>query len=824
MRPDTLADMDRYICIHCHFYQPPRENPWLEAVELQDSAYPYHDWNERITAECYAPNSASRILSGDGKIIRITNNYANISFNFGPTLLSWMADNAPDTYAAILDADRESTQRFSGHGSAIAQAYNHMILPLANRRDKETQVHWGVRDFEYRFGRMPEGLWLPETAVDTETLEIVVAAGIKFTILAPRQARQVRSMRAGTRGVWHNVEGGKIDPTRPYVCKLPSGRTITLFFYDGPISQAVAFEHLLTSGENFAKRLLGGFSDARKLPQLVNIATDGETYGHHHPHGDMALSYALHYIETNQLAKITNYGEYLDKHPAAHEIEIVERTSWSCAHGLDRWGTDCGCRTRAGWNQQWRGPLRATLDWLRDALAEPYEQMSRPLLRDPWAARDGFIGVVLDRSTESLDHFLDSQCARDLTLDERVIVLKLLEMQRHLMLMYTSCGWFFDELTGIETVQVIFYAARALQLAQELFGDHHEQEFLDRLAQAQSNLPEMGNGADVYSRYVKPATVDLLGVTAHYAISAMFDSDREENTIFSYQVQVQHQHRQEAGQARLMVGRAQVTSRITLESQEMTYGVLHMGDHNLVAGVRPFHDQAVYEATVQEISQAFSRADLPASLRLMDKDFENTTFSIKSLFRDEQRRILKQIMGAILGEAESSYRQIYEHHAPLLRFLSETAMPLPKVLEVTAEFVINGALRRALREDAVDVDRVRGLLETAQRDKVSLDSAMLSYRMKRRSAELAAAFVAQPRDQELLERFTSLIELARTMPFEVELWEAQNAYWHVLQTVMPEMQASTSDAARAWMERFLALGELLRVGVDIKAVQQPIAA
>jgi alpha-amylase/alpha-mannosidase (GH57 family) len=350
--------MDRYLCIHCHFYQPPRENPWLESIELQDSAYPYHDWNERITAECYAPNATSRILTGDNRITRIVNNYSRISFNFGPTVLSWLADRSPDTYQAILDADRESQERFSGHGSAIAQAYNHIIMPLANRRDKQTQVIWGIRDFESRFGREPEGMWLPETAVDVETLEVLAEQGIAFTVLAPYQARQER--RIGTTK-FKLVEGGNVDPTRAYICKLPSGRSINLFFYDGPISRAVAFEGLLTNGENFSNRLLSGFTDHRRWPQLMHIATDGETYGHHHANGDMALAYALHHVESNYLAKLTNYGEYLEKHPPTHEVEIFENTAWSCSHGVGRWSRDCGCNSggKPGWNQAWRAPLPA---------------------------------------------------------------------------------------------------------------------------------------------------------------------------------------------------------------------------------------------------------------------------------------------------------------------------------------------------------------------------------------------------------------------------------------------------------------------------------
>ncbi|MCA9165661.1 MAG: hypothetical protein KDA62_21890, partial [Planctomycetales bacterium] len=334
--------MERYICIHGHFYQPPRENPWLEAIEVQDSAYPFHDWNERITAECYEPNASSRILTGDGRIERIVNNYANVSFNFGATLLSWLEVHAPDTYRRILLADQESRELFSGHGSALAQVYNHMIMPLANRRDKITQVRWGIRDFEARFGRPPEGMWLAETGVDNETLDVLAEHGIKFTILAPNQAHEVRKYRGRN---WHDVSGSRIDPTTAYEVRLPSKRKIALFFYDGPISRAIAFEGLLTRGEHLAGRLMGAFTDHREWPQLVHIATDGESYGHHHRHGDMALAYALHHIQQHNLAKITNYGEYLEKHPPLDEVRIYDNSSWSCAHGIERWRSDCGCNS-----------------------------------------------------------------------------------------------------------------------------------------------------------------------------------------------------------------------------------------------------------------------------------------------------------------------------------------------------------------------------------------------------------------------------------------------------------------------------------------------
>jgi alpha-amylase/alpha-mannosidase (GH57 family) len=497
--------MERYICIHGHFYQPPRENPWLGKIELQDPAYPYHDWNQRITAECYLPNASSRILDGEGYIDRIVNNYARMSFNFGPTLLTWMESNDPDVYRAIIAADRQSQVSYSGHGSALAQAYSHMIMPLANHRDRYTQVIWGIRDFEHRFGRRPEGMWLPETAVDLETLDILAELGIKFTILAPHQAGRVRRLGAST---WRDVGGG-IDTTRAYQINLPSGRHFSLFFYDKTIAGEVSFGDLLKNGANFAVRLVSAFSDRSRHPQLVHIATDGETYGHHHRFGDMALAYALDHIEANHLAKLTDYAEFLEKYPPTHEVEIVEKTSWSCGHGIDRWWSDCGDATGSGnhadWNQQWRTPLRNAFDWLRDNLMGRYEIKARQLLKDPWAARDGYIDVILDRTSESVERFLVKYAVRELSDDEKATALNLLELQRQAMLMYTSDGWFFDELSRPEPVQDLRYAGRAIQLARALFGVDVEESFLKILEQAKSNIPSQGDGRRIYYNLVKPS-------------------------------------------------------------------------------------------------------------------------------------------------------------------------------------------------------------------------------------------------------------------------------------------------------------------------------
>jgi alpha-amylase/alpha-mannosidase (GH57 family) len=801
--------MQRYICIHCHFYQPPRENPWLEAVELQDSASPYHDWNERVTAECYLPNGAARILDGQARIAKIVNNYSRISFNFGPTLLSWMEQKAPQAYERILAADRQSQQLFSGHGSALAQAYNHIILPLANSRDRRSQILWGLGDFRQRFGRAPEGMWLPETAVDVETLELLTDAGIKFTVLAPHQARRMRNR---VWEEWQSMEGGRIDPTRAYQCHLPSGRVINLFFYDGPISHAVAFESLLMDGERFAHRLLSGFNEQRQWPQLVHIATDGETYGHHFLHGDMALAYALDYLERNQLARITNYGEYLELHPATEEVEIVEKSSWSCLHGVARWTNDCGCRSGGGngWNQQWRRPLRNALDWLRDDLSTVYEQLGASLFIDPWAARDDYIRVVLDRSPENKEAFFRQHALRPLSAVERVRALRLLEMQRHLMLMYTSCGWFFDELTGPATLQILQYAARALQLSQQITLEDREEAFLQRLQEAWSNVPGCGNGRHVFERFVKPTMLDLVGVAAHYAISSIFDGHYAHDSMFCYRVTLEKSQVLESGKTKFAAGVACFTSDTTDTSLRVAFGVLHFGNHNLSAGVRPLDDDPWFQEFLERACKAFSEADLPACLRLIDRYFNGSTYSLRSLFQDERNKIVSRIVESTLHDAEALYRRVYEDHAPLMCFLEELQLPLPPILRFTSEFVLATAVCRALADETTELDKVRSLLESMRRSGFSLDASNLESALRQRLNGLVDRWMRNPGDLGTLSEVEDVIALSRIQPFELNLWKSQNAYYELSRAIAGNGHGIVNEP---WLSHFRGLAQWLGIAL-----------
>lgn len=506
------------LIIHGHFYQPPRENPWTGVVEAEPSATPFHDWNERIYSECYQPNSSAAIVDPETGENRIVNNYANISFNFGPTLAGWLEQNHPDTYARIVAADQRSALKHGGHGNAIAQAYGHAILPLCNEYDRRTQIRWGVADFRHRFGRDPEAMWLPETACNDQVLAGLIDEGLRFVILAPHQAARVRACyRTGSGSAsdrvgsadWRTLDENSIDTSIAYRYshRDGSGRSIAVFFYDGKTSRAIAFEKLLRSSQELVDRFA---ADNSRAAGLVSIATDGETYGHHFKFGDVCLAHALEVEAPQRGFRISNYGSHLDEHPPQFEIEINngpegEGTSWSCHHGVGRWIRDCGCHTggEPGWSQRWRAPLRDALDFLRDENAAHFEATRGNLFIDPWQARDDSIELILDQH-RSREGFLYDHSGRWLSTGEQWHALTCLELQRMLFLMYSSCGWFFNEISGIETIQILKYACRAIDLMEQLGLPSVRGCFLEILSEAKSNQPELGTGADIYRQIVEP--------------------------------------------------------------------------------------------------------------------------------------------------------------------------------------------------------------------------------------------------------------------------------------------------------------------------------
>jgi hypothetical protein len=732
-----------------------------------------------------------------------------------------MAVHEPESYQTILDADKESLRRFSGHGSAIAQGFNHAILPLCNGRDKYTQIYWGIRDFEYRFGRKPESMWLPETAVDLETLDLMAGLGMRYVILSPYQAKRTRKLRGRA---WRDASGGKIDPSMPYEIRLPSGKRIAAFFYDGPISQAIAFEHLLDRGENLAGRLASAFSDARTWPQIVHIATDGETYGHHHKQGDMALAYALHHIGRNNPGdidppKLTNYGEFLKRHPPTIEAEIWERSAWSCSHGVERWNSNCGCNSggHGNWNQEWRGPLRQALDWLRDTIAPAFEQKGGELFRDPWAARNEYIRVILNRSSDNVDAYFKEYAAHELSSEEKITALKLMEMQRHAMLMYTSCGWFFDELSGIETTQVIQYAARTLQLYEDIFGETIEPAFLSHLEIAKSNIPENKDGRVIYEKFVKPAMVDRQKVAAHYGLMSLFEAYPPESKIYCYKVQLEDSERIESGRSKLAVGRARITSEITQESEVFSFGALHIGDHLMNCGVRKHQSEEDYSALKRELIGPFNKAEFPEVIRILDRHFGESTYSLRSIFHDDQRKILNVILKSTLSDAEAVYRQVYQSHAPMMRFVADLRVPLPRAFSMAAEFALNSTLRAAFEDrENLDFTRINSLIEEARTQGVPLDGTTLGFALKKTIRRLSEQLLESPDNIELMKKLEAAAGLTRNLPFEVNVWRAQNNYYQMLQRAYPDRlaRAEGDTAACEWVEHFTALGRNLSAKVE----------
>ncbi|MBI4514927.1 MAG: DUF3536 domain-containing protein [Deltaproteobacteria bacterium] len=770
----TATSHNRCVCIHAHFYQPPRENPWLEAVEAQDSAAPYHDWNERVAAQCYAPNARARLLDAQQRIVRLVNNYEHVSFNIGPTLMSWLAANAPETYAAIQRADRESVRRL-GHGNAIAQAYGHAIMPLADARDRVTQVRWGIRDFEHRFARRPEGMWLPETAVDNASLRVLAEHGIRFTILAPHQAARVR--RAGSTA-WEDLGPHGIDSRRAY--RWHSGKAeLALFFYDHDLAHGVAFSGLLNDGAAFAQRLLGGFAPAAAAPQLVHLATDGESYGHHHRFGEMALAYAIQKLAAESAIELTNYAAFLARGGVLDEVQIIEESSWSCVHGIERWRSDCGCNSggHPGWRQTWRKPLREALHWLKDEVDRRFED-SGALLPNPWAARDAYIEVLLDRSNTRRTAFLAAHARPGLTPKERVRVWKLLEMQRAALLMFTSCGWFFDDLSGLETTQVLRYAGRAMQLAAEV-GPPLEPDFLARLDQAHSNLPGRPGGRQIYRQQVAPAAVTLPRAAAHAVLSSVFATAGELPAgAYTYRFESLERVRRAAGSATLALGSVRVQAEITEEAATYAYAALYLGGHDAHCAIGGPDVLSSFPDLPARLAAVFAREPLSAVVRAIDAVFGAAGYSLRDLFQAQRRAILHGIAAQAFRPCVSELEQVFDQHRRMLDFLRETDVPVPEAFREVAHVVLQERLMAAVHQLAAGDNSfaaVAALWEDAGRWEVKLPlpplTAALEEGLRQVMTKLAADAPAQAG------RAEALLDAAALFGVTLNLWAAQNAYY-----------------------------------------------
>lgn len=800
---------NKYVCIHGHFYQPPRENAWLEVIEVQDSAHPYHDWNERITAECYEPNATSRILDAGGVIKNIVNNYSRISFNFGPTLLSWMEVYAPDTYQAILEADRQSMENFGGHGSAVAQVYNHIIMPLANRRDKQTQIIWGIRDFEHRFKRKPEGMWLAETAVDTETLDVLAENGIKFTILAPRQAKAVRKFGDEH---WHEVNDRTVNTRKAYQCNLPSGKSIALFFYEGDISQAIAFNGLLNDGKRFADNLLNSFYHHDDSPQLVHVATDGETYGHHHKHGEMALAFCLDFIDKTEQANLTNYAQFLSLFPPAEEAQIIENSSWSCVHGVERWRSNCGCNSgKPGWHQQWRKPLREALDWLRDDVAVIFEREAAKVMKDPWEARDEYINIVLKRSDANIRRFLKDHALAEASANR---ILRILEMQRHAMLMYTSCGWFFDEISGIETTQILQYACRVMQLANQIGEVDVESEFVSLLERAPGNVAAYNNGAEVYKKFVLPSRTNLQRVGMHFAVSSLFEDEPESLPIFNYHASSESFIKKEAGEQKLVLGITKVKSLVTGSEKRFAFAVIYLGKHNIIGNISLDMEADKFAGMQFRMVKAFEEGRLGDVIGLMQMYFGPEKYTIWQLFQDEKRKVLDMIAQASMAELEESLRRSYNRDYPLITALANNNIPIPVTYKTTFEYILNADLVRIFQSDKINIKEMERIEAELARWNLKIEDPGKLSRLAGESIFKELKRISSERENvKRIQRLNRMFPLLDKFKLEPNLHKTQNLYFEISIENKEKVQA---HADKDWMEQFNLLGDNLGIVVSSK--------
>jgi alpha-amylase/alpha-mannosidase (GH57 family) len=798
--PNPPKIKDAFIAINGHFYQPPRENPWFEFIETEESAHPFHDWNERIALECYRPNAHARILDEKGKILEILNNYSSISFNFGPTLLPWLEKNFPSVYQKILEADREGLRRF-GHGNAMAQIYNHIIMPLAIDRDKETEVLWGMADFEKRFHRKPEAMWLPETAVNYPTLQVLVKHGMHYLVLSPFQALRVRPF-GGKR--WMDVSQGRINTTQPYRCfiKDSSGKKlldqfIDIFFYNGIISKEIAFGDLLKDGNTFCNRFTQFYQESKERPQLIHIATDGETYGHHKKFGDMALAYALYKGFPTRGFEVINHGTFLKRFPPVYEVEIDEGlkgegTSWSCSHGVGRWKEDCGCSTggRPGWNQKWRKPLREALDLLRDELSLVFEREGEKIFKDVWEARNGYIEVILNRSSERIKNFFEQYGFKDLDEKGRIKGLKLLEMQRHALQMYTSCGWFFADLVGLETILILQHAARAIQLAEELTGKGIEEKFVQHLSEAKSNLLEMGKGDQVYQHLVKPRWVTLDKVVNHFAISSLFDGRDGEKKIFSYRVEKIHYEKIEKEKDLLVIGQVRVSSEIIQEPKEFLFGLIPSEKEVFRTWVSEYNGDLRFDVLKEKALEPFGKGGEEMA-QVLTMLLGSQIFTIQDTFREERQTIFQKLIQKEFDEHCQIYADLFDRTKQVVEALSREGLEIPYEIRVAAEITLSNRLFQEINElkrdfkatkEKMEIDRIiEGAKEHGYdlRKKESL-SVLDEILMEKMNALQKSKGYNLSWQEERIEEVMSLLDSAKKWDFEISLEEAQNLMGQIL--------------------------------------------
>lgn len=791
------------LIVHGHFYQPPRENPWTDSVEQQPSASPYHDWNARIAAECYTANAWARLLDEEGRITGLINNYAGISFDIGPTLFRWLERHAPQTTRRIIQADRESLTRSDGHGNAIAHPYVHAILPLTDPRDRSTLVKWGIDEFRSRFGREPEGMWLPETAVDLATLQLLADHGIRFTLLAPSQAARFRHMGQDR---WLEVGREGIDPGHPYRCVLPNGGSIDLFFYDAVLSRAIAFEGLLQSPD----RLVGRLTEASRHTSrpLIILCTDGESYGHHTSFGERALGALLARQPAPGHLVISNLGAYLERHPPVREAVIRERSSWSCAHGVERWRADCGCSTggEEGWRQGWRAHLRAAIDELREELHRVFAERGAEYFSDVWAARDGYIRLILDRTASSLEAYFGEHAHRVLSTEGRTAALRLLEMQRHALLMQTSCGWFYADISGVEPVQNLKHAARAIEIASVFTTKNIEGRFLTQLQAAGSNVPAERDGRRIWEVHVRSARVGFTRPAALYATRALVETPPDPCSLYAFEVHRLALERRPIVRGMEVGGGVEVRSSLTLEGEEIGFILRWSDTEGMVGHLFPWKGEEELERWREAFTvtrEGAPLADHPQAVAI----------SMKMFSQEERREILMALYRGRGEELQKGYDELAAQTRTLLLAYFDEGLAVPEPLRVPTEYLLGRDLEARLKEwlSGGSDDDHRALLAVAD------EARRLGLRQKDRLQNLlSAAIIARMRqlregpDLERLRAVQDVLGLADRVSCSAEQGEVIPLMHEILaHEVPPLIDLLLQTGSRA---QYDLISALLRLG------------
>jgi alpha-amylase/alpha-mannosidase (GH57 family) len=823
-----MAVNQLYTIIHGHFYQPPREDPWTWQIDRQPSAFPAHDWNERVNKECYAANAASRVLDSAGRIEDIINNYEYISFNIGPTLINWLKQKDVYTYRRIQEADLKSRQRNGGHGNAIAQVYNHIIMPLASDKDIITEIEWGLKSFRKDFGREAEGMWLSETAINSRVAKFLISYGIKFIILSPTQAKEVKS---GSE--WKDVSGGSIDPSKPYILEESNG-TLSVFFYYGDIASKLSFQHLLRNVDSFRGELLA-HNHTQKDIHLIHVATDGETYGHHEPFGDMCLSRLLYENQFRNEFIFTNYAHFLEIFPVKDFVRLKDGnegygTAWSCSHGVDRWRKDCGDSTGApeGWNQKWREGLRNAFDFLRDRLSEAAEKEVSGLISDIWEARNNYYDVVnaasLEERTMALDRFFEKYMKKNSTASEKSFVVRMMEALSNELLMYTSCGWFFSEISGIETVQDLKYAAWIFHLVGDVLPQDTKKKFLEALSHAKSNIPEFQNGKWIFENKVEKAIFTEGNTASEYLLSRLLSTENisihKTEKYFYYWISILEYNAQQKEEYWIHKFKIRMSNNLLMQEGDYICYVIRSGIR-----FHSFVKKVVDESLIHYLDKMVEK-DNPKMILQDFNDWFNKSYSLYDLSADSREFVLRNIfekaMGNLHKKAGSKLVDVDEY-LDAISIYKDLGVVLPEKDVVAIQELLNNYIINELERipevsiESYDFTKLIKTIQTVKKADLHIDYADILPLIRNYVLDRMHQAVMELDTQEL-KNLEKLIDFTNVAGIDFEKYEIQNILYERLSFF--KEQPSHSAANKESIQALLRLA--LKFNISIRSFEDTL--